>query len=77
MAQQFSGLLRREFRFLHNPLNVWSRLCLLAAAVTIAVSIFFPLGLYVSAGPERQEPLALSRASARVAGELELQNAPG
>jgi copper chaperone NosL len=43
MVQRFSGLLRREFRFLHKPLNFWSRLLLLAAAVAIAVSIFFPL----------------------------------
>jgi len=36
-------LLNREFRFLHKSLNVWSRLFLLAAAVTVAVSVLFPL----------------------------------
>jgi copper chaperone NosL len=43
MTQKASGFLRREFRFLHKPLNLRSRFCLLAAAITIAVSIFFPL----------------------------------
>ena len=33
MGKQISNLLRREFRFLHKPLNLWSRLLLLAAAV--------------------------------------------
>ncbi len=36
-------LLSREFRFLHKSLNVWSRLLLLAAAIMVAVSVFFPL----------------------------------
>ena len=36
-------LLNREFRFLHKSLNVWSRLLLLAAALTVAVSVLFPL----------------------------------
>lgn len=36
-------LLNREFRFLHKSLNLWSRLLLLAAAVTVAVSVLFPL----------------------------------
>ncbi len=35
--------LKREFRFLHKSLNLWSRLLLLAAAVTVAASVFFPL----------------------------------
>ena len=43
MAGGVSGLLRREFRFLHKPLNIWSRLLLVAAAVTIGASLFFPL----------------------------------
>ena len=43
MVKGVSGLLRREFRFLHKPLNLWSRLLLLAAAVTIGISLFFPL----------------------------------
>jgi hypothetical protein len=35
--------LNREFRFLHKPLNLWSRICLLAAAITVAISVLFPL----------------------------------
>ncbi len=35
--------LNREFRFLHKSLNLWSRLFLLAAAITVAVSVLFPL----------------------------------
>ena len=43
MAKRFSGFLQREFRFLHKPLNFWSRLCLVAAAATIVLSLFYPL----------------------------------
>jgi hypothetical protein len=35
--------LNREFRFLHKSLNLWSRLFLLAAAITVAISVLFPL----------------------------------
>ncbi len=35
--------LNREFRFLHKSLNLPSRLLLLAAAITVAVSVLFPL----------------------------------
>ncbi len=35
--------LHREFRFLHKSLNLWSRLCLLAAAITVVISVLFPL----------------------------------
>ncbi len=37
------SFLNREFRFLHKSLNGWSRLFLLAAAVTVAASVLFPL----------------------------------
>jgi len=59
MAQQISGLLRREFRFLHKPLNVWSRLLLLAAAATIAVSLFFPLWKMHLVAPQYSDGLDL------------------
>src|SRR6266496_4448411 len=59
MAQQLSGLLRREFRFLHKPLNVWSRLLLLAAAVTIGVSLFFPLWKMHLVAPQYSDGLDL------------------
>jgi hypothetical protein len=59
MTQQVSGLLRREFRFLHKPLNVWSRLLLLAAAVTIGVSLFFPLWKMHLVAPQYSDGLDL------------------
>jgi hypothetical protein len=36
-------LLKLELRFLHKPLNVRSRLLLVAAAMVVASSLFFPL----------------------------------
>jgi hypothetical protein len=54
-----SGLLRREFRFLHKPLNIWSRLLLLAAAVTIGVSLFFPLWKMHLVAPQYSDGLDL------------------
>ncbi len=59
MVQGVSGLLRREFRFLHKPLNVWSRLLLLAAAVTIGVSLFFPLWKMHLVAPQYSDGLDL------------------
>jgi hypothetical protein len=59
MTQQLSGLLRREFRFLHKPLNIWSRLLLLAAAVTIGVSLFFPLWKMHLVAPQYSDGLDL------------------
>ena len=59
MKQQVSNLLRWEFRFLHKPLNLTSRLFLLAAAVTIAVSIFFPLWKMHLVAPQYSDGLDL------------------
>ena len=59
MTKQLSGLLRREFRFLHKPLNVWSRLLLLAAAVTIGASLFFPLWKMHLVAPQYPDGLDL------------------
>src|SRR5215468_12699947 len=59
MTQQLSGLLRREFRFLHKPLNIWSRVLLLAAAVTIGVSLFFPLWKMHLVAPQYSDGLDL------------------
>src|SRR5689334_24657845 len=68
MAQQLSGFLRQEFRFLHKPLNVWSRLFLLAAAVTIAVSIFFPLWKMHLVAPQYSDGLDLYIFSYKIQG---------
>ena len=59
MLQQIASLLRREFRFLHKPLNLTSRLFLLAAAITIAGSIFFPLWKMHLVAPQYQDGLDL------------------
>lgn len=68
MVQRVSSLLRREFRFLHQPLNFASRLLLLAAAVTIAVSIFFPLWKMHLVAPQYQDGLDLYIWSFKIEG---------
>ena len=59
MFQKVAGLLRREFRFLHKPLNLVSRLLLLAAAVAIAASFFFPLWKMHLVAPQYSDGLDL------------------
>ena len=59
MAFKVSTLLRREFRFLHQPLNLGSRLLLLAAAITIAISLFFPLWKMHLVAPQYSDGLDL------------------
>jgi len=68
MVQQISGLLRSQFRFLHKPLNFWSRLFLLAAAVTIALSIFFPLWKMHLVAPQYSDGLDLYIFSYKIQG---------
>jgi copper chaperone NosL len=59
MATRVAGLLRREFRFLHKPLNPGSRLLLLLAAVAIAVSFIFPLWKMHLVAPQYSDGLDL------------------
>jgi hypothetical protein len=59
MVRPVSGLLKSEFRFLHKPLNFWSRLFLLAAGVTIVVSLFFPLWKMHLVAPQYSDGLDL------------------
>jgi copper chaperone NosL len=68
MARRVSNLLRREFQFLHKPLNLWSRLLLLAAAITIAVSIFFPLWKMHLVAPQYADGLDLYIFSYKIQG---------
>ena len=68
MVQQVSSLLRREFRFLHKPLNLWSRLFLLAAAITIGLSIFFPLWKMHLVAPQYPDGLDLYIWSYKIKG---------
>ena len=59
MFKKIAGLLRREFRFLHQPLNLGSRLLLLAAAFAIGVSFFFPLWKMHLVAPQYSDGLDL------------------
>src|SRR5687767_785145 len=68
MAEKVAGLLRREFRFLHKPLNLGSRLLLLAAAVAIAVSLFFPLWKMHLVAPQYSDGLDLYIFSYKIEG---------
>lgn len=52
-------LLRAEYRFLRKPLHLQSRLLLLAAAVSVAVALFFPLWKMTLRAPQYQEGLEL------------------
>jgi hypothetical protein len=68
MAEQVSSLLRRQFRFLHKPLNLWSRVLLLAAALTIGISIFFPLWKMHLVAPQYSDGLDLYIYSYKIEG---------
>jgi hypothetical protein len=59
MAEKVAGLLRREFRFLHKPLNLGSRVFLLLAAIAIALSFFFPLWKMHLVAPQYSDGLDL------------------
>ena len=68
MFQKVAGLLRREFRFLHKPLNLVSRCFLLAAAVAIAASFFFPLWKMHLVAPQYSDGLDLYIFSHKIVG---------
>ena len=68
MVKQVSNLLQREFSFLHKPLNLWSRLFLLAAAITIGVSVFFPLWKMYLVAPQYYDGLDLFIYSYKIEG---------
>ena len=59
MVKKFQICFGSEFRFLHKPLNLWSRLLLLAAAATIAASLFFPLWKMHLVAPQYSDGLDL------------------
>ncbi len=59
MQKWVANLLRREFKFLHKPLNFWSRVLLLAAAATIAAALFFPLWKMHLVAPQYSDGLDL------------------
>lgn len=68
MKPQLSSLLRREFRFLHKPLNLRSRLLLLAAAGAIIAAIFFPLWKMHLVAPQYSDGLDLYIYSFKIQG---------
>ena len=59
MVKHLSGFLHWEFRFLHKSLNVWSRILLLVAAITVAISVFFPLWKMRLVAPQYSNGLEL------------------
>jgi copper chaperone NosL len=68
MVPQVSSLLRREFRFLARPLNLWSRLLLLAAAAAIVTSLFYPLWKMHLVAPQYSDGLDLFIYSYKIVG---------
>jgi copper chaperone NosL len=68
MRKKLSNLLGREFRFLARPLNLWSRLLLLAAAATIVLSLFFPLWRMHLVAPQYSDGLDLFISSYKIQG---------
>ena len=68
MGERLSKLLRLEFRFLHKPLNLWSRLLLLMTAITIAASLFFPLWKMHLVAPQYSDGLDLYIYSYKIQG---------
>src|SRR5512133_1249460 len=68
MRGTISNLLGREFRFLARPLNVWSRLLLLAAAATIVTSLFYPLWKMHLVAPQYSDGLDLFIYSYKIVG---------
>lgn len=61
-------LLKREYAFLHKPLNLTSRSLLLAAAIAVAASVFFPLWKLHLVAPQYQEGLTLHLYSWKIQG---------
>ena len=51
--------LNREYRFLHKSLNLGSRLLLLAAALSVAVSVLFPLWKLHLVAPQYADGLTM------------------
>lgn len=60
--------LNREFRFLHKSLNLWSRLCLLVAAVAVAASVLFPLWKLHLVAPQYQDGLTMQIYAFKIQG---------
>ena len=68
MKKKISNLLGREFRFLARPLNLSSRLLLLAAAAAIVTSLFYPLWKMHLVAPQYSDGLDLFIYSYKIVG---------
>ena len=68
MVRKISHLLGREFRFLHKSLNLWSRLFLFAAAITVAVSVLFPLWKLRLVAPQYSNGLTMQIYAYKIQG---------
>ena len=68
MGTRIANLLGKEFRFLARPLNFWSRLLLLAAAVSIGAALFFPLWRMHLVAPQYSDGLDLYIYSYKIQG---------
>ena len=68
MIKKLGELLRREPRFLAQPLNLTSRVILLVAAVMIAAALFFPLWKMHLVAPQYAEGLDLYMYAYKIEG---------
>ncbi len=68
MFKKIANLLRSEPRFLAKPLNLWSRLILIAAAISIGAALFFPLWKMHLVAPQYSDGLDLYMYSYKIQG---------
>ena len=66
--KKIAELLRSEVRFLARPLNLWSRLLLIAAAISIGAALFFPLWKMHLVAPQYSDGLDLLIYSYKIQG---------
>ena len=68
MFKKIANLLRREPRFLVKPLNLWSRLLLIVAAISIGAALFFPLWKMHLTAPQYSDGLELFMYAYKIEG---------
>ena len=68
MIKKFPVCFAASFGFSRKPLNLWSRLLLLAAAVAIVASLFFPLWKMHLVAPQYSDGLDLYIYTYKIAG---------
>ena len=65
---KIADLLRNQVRFLARPLNLWSRLLLILAAICIGAALFFPLWKMHLVAPQYSDGLELWIYSYKIQG---------